>query len=230
MTAEHDTLPLALSLTVHELRTPLSVVLGFLRLINKDPGGALSDQQRKWLELAEGSAARMNDLLDEIREVRRFEAGEATLARKPLDLLTLFKELAADMHEGHDRNVRLAVRGADRPLTVVGDRARLATVGRVLLHVVMRERVDTTVVAQCDVEEGAQPMARVIISDESRVQELAAASSTALVGEWKHGTGFSVPLARRIVDAHGGTLSSAPGDHPEQPRGGVTLRLPLTAT
>jgi signal transduction histidine kinase len=220
MTAEHETLPLALSLAVHELRTPLSVALGYLRMLSKREPGPLSDREMKMLEETERACHRMAALVEDISELRKLETGQVAIARQPFDLGALLEELAEDMHQGHDRNVRLVVRGIDRPLPVIV---------RVLVHAIMRERVDGTVVADCAAEDGSPRMARVVVGEESRVPELVRAASTTLVGEWKHGTGFGLPLARRIVEAHGGRISSAPWDEPDKPRGGMTLRIPLGA-
>ena len=47
--------PKVLSLSVHEFRTPMTVVAGYIRMLLKDRAGPLSDQQRKLLEEAEKS-------------------------------------------------------------------------------------------------------------------------------------------------------------------------------
>ena len=52
-----------LSLSVHEFRTPMTVVAGYIRMLLKDRAGPLSDQQRKLLEEAEKSCARLTALL-----------------------------------------------------------------------------------------------------------------------------------------------------------------------
>ena len=45
--------PKVLSLSVHEFRTPMTVVAGYLRMLLKDRAGPITDQQRKLLEEAE---------------------------------------------------------------------------------------------------------------------------------------------------------------------------------
>ena len=48
--------PRLLSLSVHEFRTPITVVAGYIRMLLKDRAGALTDQQRRLLEEAETAA------------------------------------------------------------------------------------------------------------------------------------------------------------------------------
>ena len=51
--------PRLLSLSVHELRTPMTVVAGYLRMLLKDRAGPVTDQQRRLLEEAEKSCGRL---------------------------------------------------------------------------------------------------------------------------------------------------------------------------
>ncbi len=231
MSAEHDPLPLALSLAVHELRTPLSVALGYVRMLKTEQAGPFSEKQKRMLEEGERACGRLGSLVEEMSDLRKVELRQLALARERFDLAAVVAEVAGDMHEGRDRSVGLVIRGAEQPLHVVGDRARIAAAVRVLLHLIMRERADGVVVAECSLVEGTPPTARLVISEESKAQELARTRAAgAIVGEWKAGTGFGLPLARRIVEAHGGTISSASGDHGEKPRSGMTLSIPITST
>jgi signal transduction histidine kinase len=59
MTALHNPFARTLSLTVHELRTPVTVVSGYLRMLLKEQGGPLTEKQRKMLEEAERSCGRI---------------------------------------------------------------------------------------------------------------------------------------------------------------------------
>jgi signal transduction histidine kinase len=51
-----------------------------------------------------------------------------------------------------------------------------------------------------------------------------AANGTAPFDEWRGGMGLALPVARRVIDAHGGALWSAEGGHS---KAACALRLPL---
>jgi two-component system, cell cycle sensor histidine kinase PleC len=216
-----------MSLAAHELRTPLSVVAGYLRMLLREQGGPVSDKQRKMLEEAERSCARMAVLVSEMSDLGKLESGQLELERRPIDLAALVAELASRMHEGGDRGVRLEVRGTDRPLRVIGDRSRLEAAIGALLYATLRERGEPgVIVAECSATDGPERSAIIAISDETSVRRLAqAAAAGAPFDEWmRGGLGLALPVARRIVEAHGGTLWS---EHGEGPRTGSALRIPL---
>ena len=227
MTSQHNTLPRALSLAVHELRTPVTVVSGYLRMLLREQGGPISDKQRKMLEEAERSCGRISALVAEMSELGKLESGDAAVARQPFDFAALVAELASGMHEGRDRGVELDVRGADRPLEVVGDRARLGAAVGALLHAALRERGEAgTVVAQCARHDADGSWALLAIGDGPDVAALLAAEPASGFDEWRGGLGLALPVARRVVAAHGGSIWSAPGD---RPRAGAAMRIPLKA-
>src|SRR5687768_1524978 len=78
--------PKVLSLSVHELRTPMTVVAGYIRMLLKERAGPLSDQQRKLLEEAEKSCGRLSALLAEVSELSNLEAGTAPVSRVAVDV------------------------------------------------------------------------------------------------------------------------------------------------
>ena len=221
-------LPRALSLAVHELRTPVTVVAGYLRMLLKGQAGPLNEKQQRMLEEAERSCGRISALVSELSELGRLESGELALGRQPFDFNDLVAEMASSMHEGDDRGVHLQVRTNDGPVTVTGDRARLGTVVKALMHAALRERAAPgTIVCRVSVIPDTTPPYAVVTIGDDAIQEplLAAARNTPpQFDEWRGGLGMALPVGRRVIDAHGGTLWSAPG---EQPRAGSALRLPL---
>ena len=225
--AGHDQFPRTLSLAVHELRTPVTVVCGYLRMVLKEQGGPLTDKQKKMLQEAERSCERISALVAEMSDLGKLESKELAVARTEVDLCGLVAELASDMHEGEDRGVRLDVRVPNRPVTVTGDRTRLSVAIRTLLHAALRERGEPgVIIAQCSVVDGAPPWAVLAVGEEHALPSLVDATlgTPPPFDEWRGGLGLALPVARRVIEALGGSLWSAPGD---RPRAGSALRLPL---
>lgn len=228
MTSEHDVLPKTLSLAAHELRTPVTVVAGYLRMLLREQGGPLSDKQRKMLEEAERSCHRIGTLVAEMSDLGKLEAREITIGRQPIDLAALVAEVAADMHEDDERGVTLTTRGGGGPVIVTGDRTRLTATLRALMHAVVREQSEPgVIVAQClSIHDTTPPWAVVVVGSEPAVEGLAQAARATPPGfdEWRGGLGLALPVARRVVESLGGAFWSAGGS---QPRAGAALRLPL---
>src|SRR5436190_22311816 len=83
-----------LSLAVHELRTPASVVGGYLRMLQRDSDPPLADRQRRMIDEADKSCARLVALIAELSEVSRLDSGVTTLVREPVDLFPLVEDVA----------------------------------------------------------------------------------------------------------------------------------------
>lgn len=227
MASEPDRLPHTLSLAVHELRTPLAVAAGYLRMLLRPQTGTVTDTQRTMLEGAATSCARIGALLAEMSQLEQLEAGDVAVPGVPFDLAALVIELSGSMLEGDDREVRLEVR-ATRPVMVTGDRPRLAAALRALMHATLQERSGPgAIVVECSTVPDTSPKwAVVTIGDEVVSRSLVGAAGTTPppFDEWRGGFGFALPIARRVTEAHGGALWSAPGS---TPRAGSALRLPL---
>src|SRR5688500_20060793 len=75
-----------LSLAVHEFRTPITVVAGYIRMILKDRAGPVNDGQRKLLEEAERSCGRLSALVAEMSDLARSEEHTSEL-QSPCNLV-----------------------------------------------------------------------------------------------------------------------------------------------
>jgi signal transduction histidine kinase len=227
MSSETNLFPRALSLAVHELRTPITVATGYLRMLLREQAGPITDQQKKMLQEADKSCARIGSLVAEMSELGKLEDGQFTVPRVSFDLSALIAEVASGMHEGEDRGVRLETR-VPAPVMVTGDRTRLAAAIRALMHAALRERGEQgVIVVECfTLSEATQTWAIVTIGDEADAKSLAAAARTTPppFDEWRGGLGLALPVGRRVIEAHGGALWSAGG---EKARAASALRLPL---
>ena len=217
-----------MSLAVHELRTPVTVVSGYLRMLLREQAGPLTEKQKKMLEEAERSCARIGALVGEMSELGKLVSGEAPLGVQPIDLAALLVELASGMHEGDDRGVRVETRGTTQPVMVTGDRTRLGSALRALMHAAVRERGEPgVIVVECSIQQDTTPASALItIGDEATGRALAeAATSKPPFDEWRGGLGLALPIGRRVIERQGGTVWSVAGDHSHA---GSAVRLPIT--
>jgi len=216
-----------LSLAVHGLRTPASVVGGYLRMLQRDSESPLSDRQRKMIDEAEKSCARMVALIAEMSEVSKFDSGAVSLGREQLDLFALVGDVANGVHESGERDVRLEVRGEGSGASVLGDPARLKHAFDAVFRAVLREQPSACVVVaerRIAKDGGGANSAVVVVAPDARVQA-AYEANPGVFDEKRGGMGLALPLARRVIERHGGRIW-APEDAGE--RGVAIVSIPLS--
>src|SRR4029079_6586200 len=86
-----------LSLTVHEFRTPMTVVSGYIRMLLKERAGAITDQQPRLLEEAEQYCSRLAALVAEVSELSNLEGGTLTFNRQQTDVRAAVRAAAASL-------------------------------------------------------------------------------------------------------------------------------------
>ena len=221
-----------LSLAVHEFRTPVTVVAGYLRMLSREQLGPLSERQRKVVEEAERACGRLSALVSEMSDLSGLEGRgpAAPAARETVAIGPLLDEIAEGVHEGRDRGVSLARRGDASALTVDADRGRLKTALEALTTAVLREQGEAgEVVLQSGVtDRGGRRMALVTIGRAGAADSLMEIGGPdARLNEFRGGLGLALPIARRVIEQAGGrTWSSAAG----RTLGAVAVLLPLKET
>jgi signal transduction histidine kinase len=203
--------PKLLSLTVHELRTPITVVSGYLRMVLKERAGPISDQQRKLLEEAEKSCGRLSGLVAELSDLASLEGGTAVINRGTLDLVALLRTQAEQLAELPDRSVTTVVEADVQPVNVSGDATRLGAAFASLLAALRREVVQSDrLVARVRV---AGNEAAIAIADATLIDALSTADVSTLerFDEWRGGSGLTLAIARRVIGQHGGSLLAPAG-------------------
>ena len=205
-TTEKPALPRLLSLTVHEFRSPLTVVSGYIRMLLKDRAGPISDQQRRLLEEAEKSCGRMSSLLTEVSELAHLEAGTAPFNRHALDVLRLLRELAGELPPLPDRDVTIEVDGV--AADVHADAVRLKAALGSILVALRRELVSSDRIAVRVDRSSDGHGVRVTVAEAAQIDDLLALDPSALspFDEWRGGNGLSLANARRVIEAHGGRI------------------------
>jgi K+-sensing histidine kinase KdpD len=204
--------PRLLSLSVHEFRTPISVVLGYVRMLLSDKAGAVNDQQRRMLQEAEKSCARLAALVAEMSELGNLEAGTAPFNRKPADLRLLLADAIAALPEVPDRDVHVELATGRQPAMIQGDATRLKAAFTAVVYALRRELVTSTrlFVRERTAQYEGRPASWIAIGDGDHIDGLAAATPETLTtfDEWRGGCGLSLAVGRRVITAHGGALWS----------------------
>jgi signal transduction histidine kinase len=225
MSTRDEAYPQLLSLAVHEMRTPASVVSGYLRMLQRDGEHPLSERQQRMVAEAERSCGRLVTLISELSEISKLDAGTAGLVDQTFDLFRVVEEVAAGVHEAEDRGVYLKVGGESAGAQMTGDLTRVQAAFGAIFRAVLRERASAgTVVVDRRFDHRAEThSAVVIVADQDSVQS-AYESDTGAFDERRGGLGLALPIARRVVEAHGGRIWSPSGT---SSRGAAVVAFPL---
>lgn len=221
-----------LSRMSHELRTPLNAVLGFAQLLELDH---LTPEQREGTGEILKAAKHLLELIDEVLDISRIEAGRLRLSLEPVDAVHAVEEcisLLRPQAEQEAVTLTLEPQGApERSAYVTADRQRLKQVLLNLIsngvkynrqHGSVRISIDQT-------EQGRRISIDVTdtgrgIPAEQMEQLFAPFERLAAKGSSIEGTGLGLALSRPLVEAMGGTISVT-----SEPGTGSTFSVELAA-
>ena len=77
----------------HELRTPLNSILGFTGIILSEMAGPLTDEQKKQLSMVKGSATHLLNLIRDVLDISKIEAGELEVVIESFDMRIMVEEV-----------------------------------------------------------------------------------------------------------------------------------------
>jgi signal transduction histidine kinase len=218
------------TVVTHELRSPLTSIAGYLDLLLEE-GSEGAEAREAYLQIVKRNADRLLELINDLLDIARLEAGKLALKRQPLDLEGLIQEVSGALRpqiEGKGQHLHLDL-AASLPV-VTGDPERLT---QILLNLVTNAHKYTPQGGRITVATRAE-RAGVCIAVQDTGIGLSSEEQQQLFTKFfraQHplareavGTGLGLAIARALVELHGGTLTvvSAPGQ-------GATFKVTLPA-
>jgi PAS domain S-box-containing protein len=219
-----------LQVASHELKTPLTTLMGNAQLIERRANreGTLSDRDRRSLRAIVDQAVRLDKMITALLDVTRFDRAQVSIERAPLDLAALVRRVADDVRPALVRHT-LDVSG-DAPLQISGDATRLEQVFHNLIgNAIKYSPAGGAVAVRLDAQNG---QASVSVIDEgigipaSALPHLFERFFRVDSDATRHieGSGLGLYVVKEIIALHGGDVSVAS----EVGKGSVfTVRLPL---
>jgi PAS domain S-box-containing protein len=112
----------------HELRTPLNSILGFTQLIGQE--ATLKTIHQEYLQIVNRSGQHLLELINEVLEVAKLEAGRASLQETPFDLYRLLENIEEMLRlAATEKHLQFSVlAAAEVPQQVIADRSKLRQV------------------------------------------------------------------------------------------------------
>jgi signal transduction histidine kinase/FixJ family two-component response regulator len=203
----------------HEIRTPMNAILGFSELLN----GELRDPlQRQYVQSIRTSACSLLQLINEVLEISKVEAGAMELRPEPMDPREFCEFIKAVFSESvAKKGLKLECHVAeDMPLALLFDRSRLR---RILINLV-GNAVKFTEKGRIDIRVSweKQPQRSLIVlifavqdTGLGIPQEKLDAIFEPFVqagrnrGQEREGTGLGLSIVKRLTESMGGTITVA---------------------
>ena len=197
----------------HELRTPLNAIIGFTEMMLAEPFGALGSP--KYIEYCNNvrqGGAYLNEVLSDILDMSRLEAGLVRLAEREVDVAAAARRAIGHWRaRAEEKRIALTL-DADDKLRCVGDEAAIVKALGVLIsnsvkfteaggHVRLRIRHHGDAIAFFVEDNGSGIDPRALPRLGRPFEQGGGAMENGMKG-----SGLGLAIARALIDLHGGSL------------------------
>ena len=200
----------------HELRTPLTSIIGYCEFLEDELGGPLSGVQREFVDRIREGSQRLSQIVDDMLDFARLEAGAFRLVPQQVDIVGLVaREMALLRPQARRAGVNLEVVLPEAPLPMRVDRMR---VGQVLLNLAGNAIKFTPEGGTVTVTlERAADGVRVRVADTGigipaeQIEQVFEKFYQVDRGTTRRhgGTGLGLAISKALVEAHGGEIGAA---------------------
>jgi two-component system cell cycle sensor histidine kinase PleC len=197
----------------HELRTPLNAVIGFSEIMARELFGPLgNDQYKQYSQDIFDSGNHLLELINDILDMAKIEAGKLTLSPRPLDpTVAIEQAVRLTKRKAEEKGLSIVVDAEELPeieadhravkqilLNLLSNAVKFTDQGAIMVHA--RGGPDTLTLRVIDTGCGIPPehLPRLARPFEQVEQELTRNNA---------GTGLGLALTKSLAEMHGGKLS-----------------------
>ncbi len=198
----------------HDLRSPLTTVLGPLNSVVADTSSGVSPKHRKYLELALRSAARVERMIDDVLELARIDAGVGKLNLSRADLRDLVSEIVQAVEPyATSLDIKLTHVIPDGPVYCVIDTDK---VERVLMNLILNackfSEAGTTVSLRLEEQDAnvaftvSDQGPGIVPEERHRIFERFVRGKSGVHPHRIRGSGLGLAVVKEFVELHHGTI------------------------
>jgi PAS domain S-box-containing protein len=199
----------------HELRTPMTAIRGYTEMLMMDAAGPLNEEQRRFLRIVKDNSDRLELLVSDLLDISRLESGQIRLNLDVVEIPMLLEEVADSLRQKsrtEEKPMEIALDVEPDLPSIQADRGRVAEIlhnladnafrytpagGKVTLRAL--SRTEGVQIDVCDTGIGIAPAERERIFERFYRGENPAVMAVP-------GTGLGLPITRRLVEMHGGSI------------------------
>lgn len=197
----------------HDLKTPLTSVVGYLSLLD-EASDMPAAQRAKYIHISLEKALRLEKLINEFFEITRYNFSEIVLEKETTDLHYMLVQMSDEFYpvlKEHGNTIKLK---CDENVTIYADAAKLARVfNNILKNAIAYSEAGTPILIQTK-----QTAHDVCISFQNRGKTIPRQKLERIFEKFfrlddartsnTSGAGLGLAIAKEIVTQHGGTISA----------------------
>lgn len=200
------------SIVSHELRTPMTAIKGYVDLLAMGTLGTVTERQREFLTIVKTNADRLSEMVNELLDLSRIEAGKVQMHYQAVSLPRVVHEVAVMLQKNFDdQGIQLQLDVPDTLPDVLSDPGRLTQIVTNLLSNALKYtfqgRVEVMARAagrhvQVDIADTGIGMTE---EDQAKLFTRFFRASTARSREIS-GTGLGLSITRSLIEMQGGRI------------------------